>query len=274
VRGVPLSSSAENRFARSAHSDQHGDVDALEAYFDSLVGRAETAVGHPLWGRTAVCPDASRDGTRLATSYPTPSGTVVWVELALVDTVTRLLDDHAHTAITTDRWLEIATDAGAEHTGSGNNWVLVGDLRRSRAAESGIEARSLDRDDADDVERLRRFAESVPSHDLDDVDFDLNNLDPFIVGLFDGDTMVAYSSGLPDDEMTEFDDIAVITRVDRRARGLGARVVAEFVERRTASDPARRMLYRCNIDNMGSNGVANSLGFTLANTIGAVRLPE
>lgn len=249
-------------------------MNALDAYVDAIVSRAEAVVGHPLADRTVVCPDPSRVGTRRATSYPTPSGTVVWTDPATVDTVTVLLGDELDTAITTDRWLEITLAAGAEPTGSANNRVLVGDLRRSDAAGDHIAVRTLDCDIVDDVEVLRRFARSVTDDDRDEADFDLDELDPFMVGLFDGDTMVAYASGLPDDELTEFDDVAVITRADRRGRGLGARAVAAFVELRTANEPTRRMLYRCNVLNVGSNRVAESLGFTLAHTIGAVRVPN
>jgi hypothetical protein len=37
--------------------------------------------------------------------------------------------------------------------------------------------------------------------------------------------------------------------------------------------PGRHWLYRCTVDNVGSNRVAESLGFTLVSTIGAVRFP-
>ena len=129
----------------------------------------------------------------------------------------------------------------------------------------------LDRDVADDVAVLAEFVNAISQDDLDEVELDLDELDPFIVALFDGDTMVAYGSGRPDSRAAVFDDIGVLTHPDHRRRGLGVRVVAEFVKRRRASDPTRRMLYRCNTDNVASNAVAESLGFSFANTVGAVR---
>ncbi|MFK8025598.1 MAG: GNAT family N-acetyltransferase [Ilumatobacter sp.] len=247
---------------------------ARDDYLGALVEAAETVLGESLDGRTVVCPDPDRAGSRAATSYPMPAGTVVWCDPALVGRVTEVLGESAKYAITTDRWLQLALAAGAEHLGSGNNRVLVEGVIAPEPAQDGVEARILAVDDAQHMATLAAFVAGCSDDDVEEADIDLDEPDPLIVGLFDGESMVAYGSGRPYDDIPAFDDIGVLTSADHRRRGLGGRVVAEFVRRRLESDPTRRMLYRCNVDNAGSNAVAQALGFTLVHTIGAVRFPE
>lgn len=243
----------------------------LQEYFATLTGLAMSAVGRPVTG-TVLAPAADRDGARSATSYPLPSATVVWCDPAVVGALNDLLGDVADQPIDSDEFVRRATAGGATLSGFGNNRVLIGDVDPPVVSMDAA-ARVLDRNDPDDIATLARFAAAASEDDLDEADLDLDALDPFIVGLFDGDTMVAYGSGRPYGDASAFDDIGVLTHPAHRRRGLGAHVVAEFIERRIASDPTRRMLYRCNTENAGSNGVAESLGFTLAHTIGAVRFP-
>lgn len=247
---------------------------ARDEYFAALASIAESSIGAPLDGRTVVCPDPERAGGRTATSYPTPAGTVVFCDPDVAARVAEALGPDAEEAVTTDRWVDLATSAGAEHLGSGHNRVLVGDIVHPGTPDDGIEVRVLDAHSDADMAILKVFADGCTEDDLDEADIDLDEPDPLMVGLFDGDTMAAYASGRPYDDTPDFDDIGVLTSTEYRRRGLGARAVAEFVERRVASDPTRRMLYRCDVENAGSNGVAESLGFTLAHTIGAVRFPE
>lgn len=243
---------------------------ALDEYFASLAELAASAVGEPLSG-TVIAPDPERADTGSATSYPLPAATVVWCDPVLTDKLTETLREVVDRTIDSDEFVRLAIAAGATLSGFGNNRVLVDDLRRPSPRVDGIDARVLDPDDPGDLATLSTFVAGSSEDDLDEADLDLDELDPLIVGLFDGDAMVAYGSGRPYDDIDIFDDIGVLTAPSHRRRGLGAAAVAEFVERRLASDPGRRMLYRCNTENTGSNAVAESLGFTLAHTIGAVR---
>ena len=54
--------------------------------------------------------------------------------------------------------------------------------------------------------------------------------------------------------------------------GLGARVVAAYVEYRRGSGV--RFLYRNDVENVGSDRLAASLGFHVVHTIAAVRFDE
>lgn len=244
---------------------------ALDDYFSSLVESARSVIGAPVDGGTVVVPQHDRVGTGSATSYPTPSGTIVGCDPALVESITDMLAGLADRAIDSVQFVHLATSHGATLSGFDNNRVLVGELVRPPQPAVAVEARVLDRGRREDVATLATFVAASTADDLEEADIDLDELDPLIVGLFDADEMVAYGSGRPYDDIEAFDDIGVLTMPSHRRRGLGASVVAEFVERRLGADPTRRMLYRCTTENAGSNAIAASLGFTLAHTIGAVQ---
>lgn len=248
-------------------------MNALDDYFSALVTAAARATGAPLDGGTTVASDAGRAGARSATSYPTPSGTIVWCDPALVDVVADLLEPVRRRPIESTEFVDLAITRGATLSGFGNNRVLIGDVGEPAPPRDDLTVRRLDRDDPDDVGLLAQFVDAVSDDDRDEADLDLDRLDPFIVGIIADGRVAGYASGLPSEVDERFDDIGVLTHPEYRRIGLGATAVSEFVRRRLADDPTRRMLYRCDIENAGSNALAESLGFTFAHTIGAVRFP-
>ena len=151
--------------------------------------------------------------------------------------------------------------------------MLVGEVGRPEVAIANVTARRLDGDDPADRRLLLALASGVSQDDRDEAEFDPDHPDPFIVGVLVDERLAAIGSGLPTPIDDRFDDIGVITHRDHRRCGFGALAVSEFVRHRIAADPERRMLYRCTTENTGSNAVAESLGFTFAHTIGAVRFP-
>jgi len=248
-------------------------MNALDDYFSTLARDAHAATGRALDGGTVIAPNERRAGSGAATSYPTPSGTIIWCDPAIVDTVADILEGVAGRAIDSSEFVDLATERGATLSGFGNNRVLLGAVGRPVISASNVTARRLDGDDPIDLELLATLASGVSEDDRDEAEFDLDRLDPFIVGVLLDGQLIADASGIAASIDERFDDIAVLTHPDHRRRGFAAFAVSEFVRHRLADDPARRFLYRCNSDNSGSNAVAESLGFTLANTLGAVRFP-
>ena len=250
-------------------------VSALDIYFSSLIGAAESATGAPLAGGTVIAPADGRAGSGSATSYPTPSGTIVWCDPALVDTLAAMLEGASDAAISAEEFARRATSAGATLSGFGNNRVLDNALRRPAEDPNatGVSVRVLDRARADDQALLAELASATSQDEREQAGLDLDHLDVDIVGLLNHDRLVAYAGGLPSWINDRFDDIGVLTHPDHRRRGLGALAVSEFVRHQLATDPERHMLYRCTTENAGSNAVAESLGFTFAHTVGTVRFP-
>ncbi len=248
---------------------------ALDIYFSSLISAAESATGAPISGGTKIVPEVARAGSLSATSYPTPSGTIIWCDPMLVDPLADSLEGATDDAIDSEDFVRLSTRTGATLSGFGNGRVLVGELRHLAvdAAAAGVSVRVLDRDRAGDEALLAELASATPKDELEQAGLNLDHLDAEIVGLLDCEQLVAYASGLPSWINERFDDIGVLTHPEHRRRGLAALAVNEFVRHRLATDPELLMLYRCRTENAGSNGVAESLGFTVAHTVGTVRFP-
>ncbi len=111
-----------------------------------------------------------------------------------------------------------------------------------------------------DVATITELIEASDPDDVDDAEIELDDLDPMIVGLVDGQgRMGSYASGRWWDGDQLFDDIGVLTRTDVRGRGWGSAAVAAFC--RASLDAGRLPLYRCNRSNTGSRALALSVGF-------------
>ena len=133
--------------------------------------------------------------------------------------------------------------------------------------------RPLDRDDADDRAALARLIDACDDDDLEEAELDLDDLDPHLLAMVDADgEIVAESGARPSEVDDRLDDIAVLTHPDHRGRRWGALTVHEFITRRQVD--GARFLYRCDVENHGSNRVAESVGFEMIHQIAAVRFPD
>lgn len=246
-------------------------MSAERHYWSALMRTATRDHGGPIPPGTTVVADDDRTGTRTATSYPMPGRTIVWADPGLMEV---LSDLDSPTTLTTAEYVAATEEMGAELVGIGNQRVLDGPLRRPAADETGVRVRTIDRDDAADRALLAELIDVCDDDDVDEADLDLDELDPDIVAFVTPDGRIAaYASARPSEFDDGFDDIAVLTRPEFRGRRLGALAVYEFVRRRQDLEIGRRFLYRCNQANAGSNRVAESLGFTLVQQIGAMRFP-
>ncbi len=242
---------------------------SLDEYFAAILRNAAAVVGPSNLGGTVVAPAPDRAGTGSASSYPTPTATVVWCDPALAE---RLAPLAGPTPISTDDFVESATALGARLIGRGNNRVLAGPLQRPRSDTAGFVERPIDPSDQGDRSLLTELAEACSEDDVDEADLDLDDLDPVISALIaPTGSIAAYAAARPSGIDASFDDLAVLTHPAFRRRRFGAFVVHEFIVRRAGRFPQRRMLYRCATANAGSNALAESLGFTMAHTMGAVR---
>lgn len=237
-----------------------------ERYLASLLAAAETADGRPLGSGTTLVVDPERDGTGSATCYPTPHASIVWCDPSVLE---RLASIESSRVLSAEEFVAVAEDLGAMLVGYGRNRVLDGDPRRPDADLADLVIQHVGTDDTPPISMLDGLIAACADDDVEEADLDLDHLDPTFTLLVTPDrTIAAYASGRPHDVETSFDDIAVLTHPAWRGRRLGALAVHEFIRKRRAED--RRWLYRCNVDNVGSNRVAESLGFTLVTTIGAV----
>jgi len=238
-----------------------------ERYVGALLAAAEQQQGRALNAGTTIVIDPERDGSGTASCYPTPHGSIVWCDAAVKG---RLAALDVSQALSAHEFVEMATVLGGSVIGFGHIRVLDGDVQRPASSTDGLHVRHVPDGEEIPVDLLADMADACDADDVDAADLDLDHLDPTytLVVAPDG-SIAAYASARPADLDPSFDDIAVLTHPARRGRRLGAFAVHEFVRRRVAD--GHHMLYRCNVDNLASNRLVDSLGFTLVTTIGAVR---
>ena len=119
----------------------------------------------------------------------------------------------------------------------------------------GFSLRMLDgmRDDG----ILQDFYAHCTAKDLEEAEIYLDEPDPVIMGLFDGEVMAAYASHRYWDDVLA--DIGVLVRADYRRRGLGKAVVSALCEWCFTHDVVP--MYRVFSYNSGSLRIPQALGF-------------
>jgi hypothetical protein len=240
------------------------DADPRRHYTEAVLRRAANDLGRPVPTGTTVVGASDRDGSTTAVVYPLDGRTIVWCAPALVERLAPLGGEHPASI---EEVVAAAEHLGGSFVGAGRHRVMRGSPRITDTG--GHRLVTLDRDEPDDRARLAAFVSACPPDDLDEAELDMDDLDPAIAALVDREgAIVAYASARPWDVAPEFDDIAVITRPDRRGLGLAAAVVGAFSRRRL--DAGRLLFYNCDVENTGSNAVAERVGFELVCSVGAI----
>lgn len=215
---------------------------------------------------TTVCPADDRRESNVVSHYRIGLHSVLWCDPALGARVGRFDGaDHGMTLADFDGW---ATADGAELLGSGFDHALPDDWSeppRPPAAER------LDTTDPSAVERIRALLDACTADERDDADFDVDALDPFLVGWRDRDRVLALAGGRPWPPRPGHHDIGVIVHPEARGRGLGAAVVAALTS--DIVDAGETPLYRCNQDNVGSWSLCRSVGYRSVAELTAHRWP-
>lgn len=253
----------------SASIDTAPESDPAKRYVDAVVHEAAKDLGRELPLGTIVVGATDREDSTTAVAYPLGDRTIVWCSPAIATRLAALDQPHA---MTVDEFIAAAEELGATFFASGRARVMTtapNDVR-SDALHADYDLVELDRDVAADRELLATFVAECSADDLDEAELDMDELDPAIlVALAPDGSIASYASGRHWWLDADFDDIAVLTHPDHRGRRLGAFTVAEYVRRRQAG--GRLMFYNCDVANLGSNRVAEAVGFELMVTVAAVR---
>jgi len=239
-------------------------LDVSIRHLEALDTAVRRDLGHRAPTGTTVVGSTEREGSTTAVVYPLGDRTIIWCAPTIADRLTAL---NQPIALGGEDVVAAAEPLGGSFVGAGNHRVL----RRPPAVDevAGYRVLALDRDVATDRALLADFVAACPVDDLDEAELALDDLDPSIIALVDtGGAIASYASARPWTFDPAFDDIAVITRPDRRGLGLGAAVVGEFARRRLADD--RLLFYGCDVENAGSNAIAERVGFDLVCTVTAI----
>jgi GNAT superfamily N-acetyltransferase len=200
----------------------------------------------------------------LAVAYPLGERTIVWCARSLASKLTPL---NGPSALSNDEFIARAIELGGVYEGAGHQRVLPGPAPEPAVDSSRLVV--LDRGDADHRGLIAAFVDRCSDDDLDEAELSMELLDEAIVGVLDdAGALASYAGSRPWVFDAGFDEVAVITRPDQRGRGLGAAAVAELSRRRQAV--GRSMFYNCDVDNIGSSRLAESVGFELVYTVTGV----
>ncbi len=235
-----------------------------QRYVDALLAVAANDLGRPIEAGTVVVGATGRAGSIAAVAYPLGSHTIIWCAPELAE---RLSPLEGQAPLTDEQYVDAAERLGGTFAGAGRNRVLV-----SRPASIELSMGrlvDLDPDGDGDRSRLADFTAACPPEDVDDAEIDLDDLDPVMSAVVDGDEqIISFASARPWEIDPGFDDIGVLTHPASRGRRLGAAVVSHFAARLQAA--GRVPFYNHNVDNVGSQRVADAVGFEIVNPVAAV----
>jgi GNAT superfamily N-acetyltransferase len=239
-------------------------LDAAVRLAAATTTAASDALGRELPEGTTVVASPWREGSTLAVAYPLGDRTIIWCAPALSAALASL---DGPVPLSNADFTVRAGELGGVLIGSGHHRVLS-----TPAPDPAVESSRLvvlDRDDPAHRSLISAFIDHCSDDDLDEAELDMDRLDEAIVGVLDDSgALASYASARPWVFDSQFDDIAVITDPDHRVRGLGRAAVAALSQRR--QHVGRTMFYSCDVDNLGSNRLAEAVGFEHVYTVTGV----
>jgi len=217
--------------------------------------------------QTLVRSEADRADSGLAVAYHIGNLTVIRADPALAADIAPLATPTK--ALTSDRFEQWAMARNWRFIDGGDHHVIDRAGLHMRPLPSAAHLRELDREDLGDRILVAALLAANDPDDVDEAEFAMDDLDPFILGLIDatGALRVIVSGRVCDDD-NDFDDIGVLTDEQLRGQGWGSAAVSAFC---VASFKRGRLpLYRCAWSRTASKALAMSLGFKLVGQVSAV----
>ncbi len=243
----------ESRYRKATAEDMGLDVDVFEA------------------SQTLLLPEKERAGSSMVVAYHIGQLVGLRCDPALEQDLAGLLEANASGDITFNKIGVWAEAAGWEYVDGGDTHLLLDGLR-PRGLPSDAELVMLSRDVDADRLKMASLLESSDPDDVDASEFEMDELDPFLLGLLDADGHLgALVGGREWEEDPTFDDIGVLVRTDLRGNGWGAAVVSALCQ--ASTERGRIPLYRCNWSRGPSKATALTLGFKQVGTLLAYRRP-
>lgn len=256
-RPVPQSSQVAATGAR-AHLEQY--LDGLSVLF----GVAADRFGEP---GVLVVPSPDRQGQRLVSHYQVDRHSVFWIDPDLEPLFASWPAGPG--PISFEEFGELARSTGATLIGRGAEHLLGPRYQTLRLAPELV---MLDGRSAWGIETVRTLLDDCSEDDLDEAEFEIDALDPFLVGWLEGGRLLALAGGRHEPARPGCLDIGVLVHAGARGGGRGRAVVAATVEEILAAGQVP--LYRCSVENTGSARLCRSIGFETVLELEAYQWPD
>lgn len=215
---------------------------------------------------SSVIPAPDRKGTGRVSHHHIGKHSLIWadpdLELELAEWNRR------STAITFDELRTVASAAQAELLGHGLEHVLPDTYRPIPWVP---ELTVLDGSKDDDVRTIQGLLDACSPDDLDEAEFEIDALDPYLVGWMQDGHLLALAGGRPEAFRPGCMDIGVLVHPETRRNGCGQAVVAAVAD--LVVDAGHVALYRCESSNVGSQRLCRAVGFELTVELDAFQWP-
>ena len=213
-----------------------------------------------------VVPAADRSGQRRVTLHRVDRHAVLWIDPHLENELSEWRGQS--TTPTFEEFRDWAFVAGATLLGHGLEHLLPEAHRRaSRAPELTV----IDGGSPTGIELVQTLLDECSADDLDEAEFEIEALDPFLVGRVESNRLVALAGGRTEPARPGCMDIGVLVHPDHRQVGHGRGVVTAVADELIAA--GHLPLYRCASSNVGSRQLCRSVGFELALELEAFEWP-
>lgn len=225
-------------------------------YLEGLAARFEIPVELFEIPGSSVVPEAERRATGRVSHLHIGRRSLIWTDPDLLGDLSRW--STRATAIGFDEFRTWAVGHGAVLLGHGLEHLLPGFIRPVVGAS---QLSVLDGESSAGIETVRTLLDECSEDDLDEAEFDLDALDPYLVGWIEDGRLRALAGGRPDGDRPGCMDIGVLVHHEARRVGCGRAVVHAVAD--AIRDAGHVALYRCGSGNVGSQRLCLSVGFEL-----------
>lgn len=238
----------------------------LDRYFGGLADRFGVPVERFAEPGVLVVPSAEWHGQRLVSHYHVDQHSVFRID----PDVEPLFDSwqNGSDSVPFDEFGDWALATGATLRGRGVEHLLGPSHEPIQWAPELV---VLDGRSPAGIETVRTLLDDCSEHDLDEAEFEIDALDPYLVGWVEFGRLLALAGGRPEPARPGCMDIGVLVHADARRRGLGRAVVAATVDEILAAGQVP--LYRCDVENTGSARLCRSIGFETVMELEAYEWP-
>lgn len=251
--------------------------DIHSRFFEAIASAAGVPRSALHQEQTLLLPEIDRAGSDMAVSYHIGAATLIRTDPSLTGALAKLVSP-----------IQAIDIAGMQAWAANNEWEFIdgadfhvlsteqltappSTATSSDAATqvTALKRIQLDRDVSADRSLIAALLEANEPQDVEAAEFEMDDLDPHIVGALDQNgILAAMASDRVWDEDPVFDDIGVLVDTKWQRQGLGASLVHTFCHQ--SFERARLPLYRCNWSRGPSKALASSLGFQLVAQVSAL----